>query len=327
MKSPIISVIVPVYNAQQTLRRCIDSILMQSFGDFELIMVNDGSQDKSLEICKWYQDRDGRVKFIHKPNGGVSSARNVGLQLAQGEYITFVDSDDALANCFLENLLVSSEYDLVLSSFITSPHLETIIFDEEVFLTEIEIGRCIMKYATKGFSYPWGKLFKGSIIKKYNLRFDTSLSLGEDTKFVNEYLLHVKLIKLTSYPGYIYTKGIVGSLSRKAVSINYLDSSLRNIITSYLNLENKYAVDLKPHRYDLAQFFLHRFIAPYSVEPFRNVLKALKIVCSHPLINETFYHKSGTHKGVVQIIFDFLARGKHYRTLTLYYKILAYRFF
>ena len=90
----IISVIVPVYNAEKTLRRCVDSILAQTFEDFELILINDGSKDQSGDICDEYAAKDPRVKTVHKTNGGVSSARNAGLCIAQGEYIAFIDSDD-----------------------------------------------------------------------------------------------------------------------------------------------------------------------------------------------------------------------------------------
>ena len=94
MSNPKISVIIPVYNAESTLRRCVDSVLAQTFPDFECLLINDGSEDKSGEICDEYAIRDSRVRVFHKGNGGVSSARNVGLDNATGEWIAFVDSDD-----------------------------------------------------------------------------------------------------------------------------------------------------------------------------------------------------------------------------------------
>lgn len=91
---PKISIIVPVYNVEKYLRKCIDSILNQTFKDFELILIDDGSTDESGKICDEYNLKDNRIKVIHKENGGLSSARNAGLDIAQGEYIGFVDSDD-----------------------------------------------------------------------------------------------------------------------------------------------------------------------------------------------------------------------------------------
>ena len=96
MTTPVLSIIVPVYNVEKYLARCIDSILAQTFTDFELILVDDGSTDNSGEICDEYAGKDPRIIVIHKENGGVSSARNHGLDIARGEYITFVDSDDQI---------------------------------------------------------------------------------------------------------------------------------------------------------------------------------------------------------------------------------------
>ena len=105
-KNPKISIIVPVYNAEQYLRRCIDSILNQSFTDFELILIDDGSKDKSSDICDEYAAKDSRIKVYHKENGGVSSARNLGLDNANGEWIAFVDSDDFIKEDYLKHMAI-----------------------------------------------------------------------------------------------------------------------------------------------------------------------------------------------------------------------------
>ena len=103
MSDSLISVIVPVYNSEQTLNRCIDSILGQTYRNFELLLINDGSMDRSGEICDEYAQQDSRVKVFHKENGGVSSTRNVGLDNARGEWITFCDSDDTVTAEWLQN--------------------------------------------------------------------------------------------------------------------------------------------------------------------------------------------------------------------------------
>ena len=102
MNTPKISVIVPVYNVEQYLPRCIESILAQTYNDFELLLINDGSSDNSGNICDEYAKNNSRVRVFHKENGGVSSARNMGLDNAQGEYVVFVDSDDFIRNKYLE---------------------------------------------------------------------------------------------------------------------------------------------------------------------------------------------------------------------------------
>ena len=115
---PIISVIVPVYNVEKYLNRCIDSILAQTFSDFELLLIDDGSKDKSGEICDQYAEKDDRIKVLHKENGGASAARNTGIDHAVGEYIMFADSDDYIGRNMLESLLglIERQNDWAISS-------------------------------------------------------------------------------------------------------------------------------------------------------------------------------------------------------------------
>jgi glycosyltransferase involved in cell wall biosynthesis len=120
---PTISIIVPVYNTEKYLRRCLDSIVAQTFKDYECIIVDDGSTDGSAAICDEYEKKDSRFKVLHKENEGVSAARNVGIEYAEGEFITFVDSDDYLSSVYLRDLYDNKEYDYVVGSFQTFPAL------------------------------------------------------------------------------------------------------------------------------------------------------------------------------------------------------------
>ena len=113
MTNPKISIIVPVYNAERYLRRCVDSILCQDFSGFELILVDDGSKDKSGEICDEYAAKDARVRTLHEQWGGVSSARNIGLDYANGEWVTFVDSDDYVSPNYFASLTSHESADLI----------------------------------------------------------------------------------------------------------------------------------------------------------------------------------------------------------------------
>lgn len=130
MSNPKISVIIPVYNAEATLRRCVDSVLSQTFTDFECLLINDGSKDKSGEICDEYAARDSRIGVFHKENGGVSSARNVGLDNATGEWIAFVDSDDWAGEKYLESFSEYLDADLIISGF-QSVNKNEIVADRE----------------------------------------------------------------------------------------------------------------------------------------------------------------------------------------------------
>jgi glycosyltransferase involved in cell wall biosynthesis len=111
MKGPLVSVIVPVYKAEKWLHRCVDSILAQTMENFELLLIDDGSPDRSGEICDEYAAKDSRVRVFHKENGGVSSARNLGLDNAQGEWISFVDADDLVEENYIAELLSSAKND------------------------------------------------------------------------------------------------------------------------------------------------------------------------------------------------------------------------
>lgn len=116
--SPKISVIIPVYNTESTLHKCVDSILNQSYEDWELLLIDDGSKDHSAFICDEYAQQDKRIKVFHKENGGVSSARNIGIDNAEGKWITFIDSDDWVERNYLSNLYQNDENDIVASYYV-----------------------------------------------------------------------------------------------------------------------------------------------------------------------------------------------------------------
>ena len=202
MTTPLISVIVPVYNAESTLIRCVDSILAQTFTDFELLLIDDGSKDRSGEICDGYAAKDSRVKVFHKPNGGVSSARNLGLDNARGEWISFVDSDDDIhKDCLYElNSLEANDFKVCNFDGDGSKRFESYPSDSHLS------GDSIKFMLDNNLVYtPWGKLFKSSIIKALGLRFDTKLRLGEDTVFCWEYLLHCSDAAVSDKGLYFYT--------------------------------------------------------------------------------------------------------------------------
>lgn len=208
---PTISIIVPVYNIEKYLHRCIDSILAQSFSDFEVLLIDDGSTDSSGIICDEYSQKDNRVKVFHKENGGVSSARNIGLKNANGKWITFIDSDDVIENDYINNIIkVNDGIDLVITGYKQKKGdiIETVEYSEQIicvneFLsqilnTSIYLISCI-------FYHPWRKLYKRSIIDNNRIEFDEDLFYGEDTVFIIKYLYFVKNIQIKNCTSYIYT--------------------------------------------------------------------------------------------------------------------------
>lgn len=209
----IISVIIPVYAAEKYLDRCVDSILVQTFTDFEIILIDDGSKDNSGVICDEYAKIDRRVKVIHKENGGVSSARNAGLENANGEYVTFIDSDDEIEAEYLKSLNDSiNEFnsDIAVCSFIRKiadvTTIETLSLNHIDLINRTEeTSDGLYLFSKSALLYgPWAKLFKKSIIDKNNIRFDMKMSLGEDKKFVYEYLSFCNTISYVPKALYTY---------------------------------------------------------------------------------------------------------------------------
>lgn len=195
----MVSVIVPVYNVEKVLHYCIDSILAQSFKDFELILVDDGSTDKSGEICDKYALNNSNIVVKHIENHGVSKARNTGIELAKGEYICFIDSDDYVAENYIEELIRTkekySDYDSVWCGFQTvsdyngSGSREYLASESEKFSESNKTD--IMTLHEKWLSQmPWNKLFKTDTIKNNSICFREDLSLGEDVIFNLDYLNH-----------------------------------------------------------------------------------------------------------------------------------------
>ena len=120
MRNELISIIVPIYNVEKYLRQCLDSIMNQTYRNFECLLINDGSSDNSEDICREYVSKDSRFRYFEKENGGVSSARNLGIEHSKGEYITFIDSDDWVDSDYLEvlyNSLVDERADIAISTY------------------------------------------------------------------------------------------------------------------------------------------------------------------------------------------------------------------
>ena len=207
---PQISVIVPIYKAEAYLRRCVDSILAQTFTDFELILVDDGSPDGCPGICDDYREKDARVRVIHKKNGGVSAARNDGIEAAEGEWITFVDADDEIFPNYLETLTKCSSSDMPICSFIRAKGEEYYyhIIDECVvdFTNCSDYNKSVLFKMCKYLLLygPYNRLFRKSIIDKFDLKFDLNMSYGEDLCFVFTYLNYCENISYTPKALYIY---------------------------------------------------------------------------------------------------------------------------
>ena len=228
-----ISVIVPIFNAEKTLQHCIDSILSQTYKDFELILINDGSKDASQIICESYCKIDSRVKLINKLNGGVSSARNEGIICSTGEYLTFIDSDDFVDPDFLLSFQVGPEHaDLYIQGYKVITGKVTII---KAVNESIKDSACIITHAELSgiLNSPWTKLFRKKIIDDNGVFFNKELSFGEDHIFVLDFLKKTKSISYTTGAGYNYKNDVFGSLSNKSIPIEQCCKYLNIVHKSY----------------------------------------------------------------------------------------------
>lgn len=226
----MVSVIVPVYNSEQYLKECIESVLSQDYHDWKLILVDDGSKDNSSDICNSY--KDNRIFYIKKENGGVSSSRNVGMQIAEnfGGYFTFLDSDDTLPVDALSTLLSAieeSDADCCVGaySFLYGAKLlsHSCRLKAGTYNTESLLPFFIDDGTLSGFliGSVWGVLYKTEIAFKNTISFDTNIKFNEDGLFNFEYALHTKNISFTSKCVYHYRQYGNSSRSKRKVHENY----------------------------------------------------------------------------------------------------------
>lgn len=208
MNTPKVSFIIPVYNSEKYLEKCICSVLSQSFDDFELILVNDGSKDRSGLLCDTYAKKDLRIKVIHQKNQGVSAARNTGIKHATGEWCCFVDSDDWIEPdylfAFFSNL--TAKNNLIVQEVKTS-------FKKKIKLTR---NYQYKTYPINDFSnllkdnlilfngFPFAKLYNLKIIKENNLCFNTDIKFAEDLIFFLDYLKHIESVTFIKESFYVY---------------------------------------------------------------------------------------------------------------------------
>lgn len=194
----LFSVIIPVYNAENYLRRCLDSLEQQSFKDFEMIVVNDGSNDNSLSIIQKYASKDSRIKVISQKNQGLSVTRNNALQIAQGKYIAFIDADDWIEPDFLEKMFFStqsSNADVIQSGFIQN-EVSTIYYPKKLITFSdilLNINKCFV----------WNKLWKADFLKENGLRFIPNIYY-EDVPFCLMAAFYAKSWNIIDYAGYHY---------------------------------------------------------------------------------------------------------------------------
>lgn len=237
----MISIIIPVYNTAQYLDQCLESVLRQSYTDWECIVVDDGSKDNSAEICDEWGKKDNRFVIIHQKNQGVSAARNHGLEKSKGEYICFIDSDDWVEPTYLSDLLDGLES--VYISLVSSGNVHHLPGGKikyyqvnQKMIFSMDPSHVDLFIEVIGLFYgPTSKLYLRSIINEYNIRFPDDFSLGEDLIFNFSYLEHVNKIICLPFANYHYIKVSSSSLTTiKRDDLFYNQYTLWKIQKSFL---------------------------------------------------------------------------------------------
>lgn len=254
-KEPLITVIVPVFNVEQYLEKCITSIINQTVQDLEIILVNDGSADASGEICDQFANIDDRIKVIHQVNSGVSAARNAGIRVAKGKYITFVDSDDILPQDAYETLY---SYQLPYLGLIMGQMKKISeqgeLLNEDSGLSTIRISKNMFLkdlFEEKKFTYLgflWDKLFMSDVIRKHALLFDPKIKVNEDRLFVLQYLIHSEEVEimLVNHIVYFYrqrSNGVI-TLTRNTDTVTDSEMTVLKSFDEMQKISRSYSEEL-----------------------------------------------------------------------------------
>lgn len=219
---PFVSIIIPVYNTEKYLPRCLDSVLAQSYSNFELILVDDGSVDNSGKICDEYAARDSRIRVLHQDNQGVSIARNNGMAAAQGEYISFIDSDDWVEPDYLMSFInVSIPTD-------DAQLVGLVVVHKDIY------GHTIINDGFSSLVFCVAKLYNKEIVQRNHIVFPPGQTIGEDSFFIASYLNHVSDYSVLSYRGYHYESNDQGTCIKNKKNV-YVSS--REVISNLKFLE------------------------------------------------------------------------------------------
>ena len=266
MNNPLVSIIVPVYNVQNSVARCLESICAQTWKNIEVILVNDGSRDESFSICEQFREKDPRIVLVDKSNSGVSETRNCGMSLARGKYVQFVDSDDYLDPDFTERLVTAAEAnnaDLVIAPYWmvipansskATQALENL--QENLGIDAEKKPDDIREY---GFFYSvlWNKLYRRDILADHHLQFTSEVRWAEDLVFNLEYILYANVFVSISKAGYHYVQN--------PQSICHTQINLASIVQNKLQVFRYYKeLYTKLGLYDQVQPQLYKFLTAFS---------------------------------------------------------------
>lgn len=251
MKEDKVSIVIPIYNREKFLNKCINSVISQTYKNIELILVNDGSTDGSLNICKEYKKQDSRIIIIDSANGGVSAARNKGISVATGKYLMFVDSDDYIEMNMVDAMVKKqkeTEAELVICDLYFE-NINKYVSKKNKSYEEDMIGRdiamiSILSIKKNFYGFLWNKLFLTNLVKENNLKLENKIHFREDLLFCTSYVLYINSVAYIKEKYYHYV------IHENAATTN-LNEDEKNKLKNKLNsVEANYKIYLETQKYE-----------------------------------------------------------------------------
>ena len=305
MNQPLVSIILPVYNAQNHLARCVGSICAQTYQNIEIIILNDGSKDQSLPVCEEFRQKDPRILLVDKANSGVSDTRNLGLKLASGKYVEFVDSDDYLDPDFTERLVTAAEeneadfviapYKMVIPAGASKPEqvldkiqdelgvmsvarppevreygfLPAGVYDKDTFAL-----RLMDKPASYFYSVLWNKLYRRDILTGNDIQFVSEMRWAEDLVFNLRYIQYAERFVAIDKPGYYYVQN-PQSICHTQINAATIVQNKLQVFRYYKDLYTRLGIyeEVRPQLY---KFLVDIAESTYPSGPFKKAIDEAK---------------------------------------------------
>lgn len=305
MNQPLVSIILPVYNAQNHLARCVGSICAQTYRNIEIIILNDGSKDQSLPVCEEFRQKDPRILLVDKANSGVSDTRNLGLKLASGKYVEFVDSDDYLDPDFTERLVAAAEeneadfviapYKMVIPAGASKPEqvldkiqdelgvmsvarppevreygfLPAGVYDKDTFAL-----RLMDKPASYFYSVLWNKLYRHDILTGNDIQFVSEMRWAEDLVFNLRYIQYAERFVAIDKPGYYYVQN-PQSICHTQINAATIVQNKLQVFRYYKDLYTRLGIyeEVRPQLY---KFLVDIAESTYPSGPFKKAIDEAK---------------------------------------------------
>lgn len=321
MKSPLISIICPIFNAEQNLHRMLDSVLSQTYLNWELILVNDGSTDSSLDVIEGYKKVDNRLRVISQSNAGPAIARNNGIDQAKGDFLCFIDADDFVRKDYLEKLLSPIQFDKSIGLVCGGYYELNAQYPKGLKLHDFKSehhNKIISKAEFQSNLFHgvtgvlWGKIFRSEIFKKNGIRLHPELRLSEDLLAVLEYSFHIENVHVLPDALYYYNRMDENSLSGKAKISNYKDLIL--LTQEIQKYQDKVPfLNLKSILMKRKFGFISKLLKDHSSNRKEFYKVADFIVSKEAAVESGIYGQNAFNNKILKWIFD----GKYYKAWLL----------